>query len=389
MFNKLLRQHKAKLESQIKSLTESIDKANSTLAVINSKIDSAKSQEIDFQQKLISSQRRLDEANKELGIAEGLIELENLGYEFTPLPLSPTNLEDKRSDIEIEMSRMVRYKYATSIEQSYTVDGSTSKGERFQEAYGDGLLMTFNVYYEKKKKSITVNNIQKTKDLIRKKYDTLNRKGHILGVIIKRDYLDDCLELLDIELTMKVQKAEEKERVKEERRRLREQEKMLAEAEKAKAELQKERRMYEQSLAHALTQEERDEFEAKLKEIDLREASVDYRLSNSKAGYLYITASKAMPDMTKIGVTRRLNPLVRIDELSSASVPYHFVCYGLVFCDDVFNLESRVHAYFDNKRVNVNNKHKEFFYVTPKEAIEVLQKEFKCEVHFANESEED
>ena len=98
----------------------------------------------------------------------------------------------------------------------------------------------------------------------------MNQKASLMGVSINSKYLDLILDLLKLELDEKITKAEERERIKEERRRLREQEKLLAEAEKAKLELQKQRRMYEQSLAKALNEQERQEFEAKLKEIDKR-----------------------------------------------------------------------------------------------------------------------
>ena len=191
--------------------------------------------------------------------------------------------------------------------------------------------------------------------------------------------------MLDINLAIKVKQKEEKARIREEKRRLREQEQLLAEAEREKAELQKERRMYEQSLRKALNAEERAKFEATLKAIDKRIADIDYRVNNAKAGYLYIAATPAMPNCCKLGVTRRLQPLRRIAELSSASVPFPFICYGLVFDDDVFDLETRIHDYFDDKRVNKENKHKEFFYVSPKEAIDVLRNEFHVDVHFVDE----
>ena len=209
-----------------------------------------------------------------------------------------------------------------------------------------------------------------------------------MGVCINQEYLTYCIQLLYVELDEKIVKTEERERIKEERRRLREQEKLLVEAEKTKLELQKQRRMYEQSLSKALTEQERQEFEAKLKEIDKREADVDYRISNQKAGYLYIAATKAMPGLVKLGATRRINPLVRLQELSSASVPYPYKCYGLVFSDDVFDLEKKIHNHFDSKRYGLN-KHKEFFKITPKEAIEALKEKFNCDVHFVNEEESD
>ena len=40
--------------------------------------------------------------------------------------------------------------------------------------------------------------------------------------------------------------------------------------------------------------------------------------------------------------------------------------------------------YFSKQRVNPN---KEFFYITPQEAIKVLKEEFGCDVHFVNEDE--
>ena len=43
-----------------------------------------------------------------------------------------------------------------------------------------------------------------------------------------------------------------------------------------------------------------------------------------------------------------------------------------------------MHKYFAKQRVNPN---KEFFYITPQEAIKVLKEEFGCDVHFVNEDE--
>lgn len=123
-------------------------------------------------------------------------------------------------------------------------------------------------------------------------------------------------------------------------------------------------------------------FEEKLKEIDKRENDIDYRLTHKRAGYLYIASTSSMPNMCKIGVTQRLNPLVRIYEISTAATPFPFICHGFVFDDDVFSLENAVHKYFHEKRVNKENIRKEFFYVSPQEAIDVLTNHFHKPVHF-------
>ena len=387
MFNKILRQKKTQLEEQIKLIEKSIQEREQYLGNINSQIEQTGRNLKEIQSKLIESRKTLDEYRHELGIAEGIITMQELGMEYTPNCNDLNKLAVKKENIQKSIASLIGNNEAIITTRVYRIDGSEAKGRQFQKTFCENLLIGFNSYYNKKKKSVTQTNITKTEELLEKKFITINNKAGLMGVCINQEYLSYCIQLLYVELDEKIAKTEERERIKEEHRRLKEQEKLLAEAERAKLELQKQRRMYEQSLAKALNEQERQEFEAKLKEIDKREADVDYRINNSKAGYLYITATKAMPNMTKLGVTRRLNPLVRIQELSTASTPWPFVCYGLVFSDDAFDLETRIHEYFDNKRVNQENKHKEFFYITPQEAIKVLKEKFGCDVHFVNEEE--
>ena len=387
MFNKLLRSQKNKLEEQINLIEKSIQEREQYLSNINYQIEQTGRSLKEIQSKLIESRKTLDEYRHELGITEGFITMQELGMEYTPNCNDLNELAVKKANIQKSIAFLIGNNEAIITTRVYRIDGSEAKGQQFQKTFCENLLIGFNSYYNKKKKSVTQANITKTEELLKKKFIAINNKAGLVGVCINQHYLTYCIQLLYVELDEKIIKAEERERIKEERRRLREQEKLLAEAEKAKLELQKQRRMYEQSLEKALNEQERQEFEAKLKEIDKREADVDYRINNSRAGYLYITATKAMPNMTKLGVTRRLNPLVRIQELSSAATPYPFVCYGLVFSDNAFDLETRIHEYFDDKRVNTENKHKEFFYITPQEAIKVLKEEFGCDVHFVNKEE--
>ena len=387
MFNKILHQRKARLEEQVNLIEKSIKEREQYLCNINSQIEQTGRNLKEIQNKLIESRKMLDEYQHELGIAEGIITMQELGMEYTTNCNDLNEITVKKANIQKSIASLIGNNEAIITTRVYRIDGSEAKGQQFQKTFCENLLIGFNSYYDKKKKSVTQANITKTEELLKKKFIAINNKAGLMGVCINHHYLSFCIQLLYVELDEKIAKAEERERIKEEHRRLREQEKLLAEAEKAKLELQKQRRMYEQSLAKALNEQERQEFEAKLKEIDKREADVDYRINNSRAGYLYITATKAMPNMTKLGVTRRLNPLVRIQELSSAATPYPFICYGLVFSDDAFDLETRIHEYFNNKRVNQENKHKEFFYITPQEAIKVLKEKFSCDVHFVNEEE--
>ena len=387
MFNNFLKKQKKKLEEEIKTIEFTIQDKTNYLNEINEQIKKSNDEVINLSSEISKVKSELNHYLSELGTAEGIITMQDLGLEYTPSLNDLNEISKRKEDIQKKIGKLIGCDKAIITTRIYRIDGSEAKGRQFQKTFCENLMTSFNLYFEKKKKAITSNNYEKTEELIEKKFQSINNKAALMGVSINKEYLKLCLEYLSLELDDKIAKAEEKEKLKEERRRLKEQEKLLAEAEKAKLELQKQRRMYEQSLAKALNEQERQEFEAKLKEIDKREADVDYRINNSRAGYLYITATKAMPNMTKLGVTRRLNPLVRIQELSSAATPFAFVCYGLVFSDDAFELETKIHEYFDNKRVNIENKHKEFFYITPQEAIKVLKEEFGYDVHFVNDEE--
>nr|DAH60713.1 MAG TPA: hypothetical protein [Caudoviricetes sp.] len=296
-------------------------------------------------------------------------------------------LEHRRFNLQMEVASCCN-NGLWRIESKYTLNGSEIKGEEMQRAFGNGMVYAFNAYFDKKEKTVTLANLNKSKEQIKAKFNAFQKKANKLGIALNSKYVRARLDMIDVNLAIKVKEKEERQRIREEKRRLKEQEQLLVDAEREKARLQQERRMYEQSLTKALTEQERMEFEAQLKVIDKRVADIDYRVNNAKAGYLYIAATPAMPNCCKLGCTRRLNPLKRIAELSSASVPYPFVCYGLVFSDDVFELERRIHEYFDTQRTNKENRHKEFFNITPGQAIAVLKNIMGVEVHFVNNENE-
>jgi len=78
------------------------------------------------------------------------------------------------------------------------------------------------------------------------------------------------------------------------------------------------------------------------------------------------------PDMVKIGMTRRLEPMDRVRELGDASVPFRFDVHALVFSQDAVALETTLHQRLAHKRVNLVNHRREFFYATPAEVKDLL-----------------
>lgn len=132
----------------------------------------------------------------------------------------------------------------------------------------------------------------------------------------------------------------------------------------------------------ALTDEERAEIKEKIASIDRRIEDADYRVANTKAGWLYVISSPSLPNMVKIGCTRQALPMQRIYALSSSSLPFPFKAHCFVFSDDCFELESNMHKYFDAQRVN---KDREFFAITPQDAIDALKNEFHANIWYVDD----
>lgn len=385
MFNKLLRRQKAKLEEQINLIEKSIKEREQHLANINSQVEQENRNLNQIQDKLIEFKIKLNECQSEIETCNGIVTMQELGLEYKPANHALDEISFKKSNIQAEIAKLLGAGNNIIITREYRVDGSESKGNKFQKAFCENLMIGFTTYYNSKKKSITQTNAKKTEELVRKKFKSINKKGELLGVSIAQYYLELCIKLMYLELDEKIAKAEEREKIKEERRRLKEQEKLLAEAEKERKRLEDEKKAINLAYNKALTEEERNEIVEKIQEIDKRIGDIDYRVSNPKAGWVYVIESPSLKGMVKIGTSRRLNgPFERVRELSGSSLPEAFKINGFCFSDDAFALENNMHKYFAKQRVNPN---KEFFYITPQEAIKVLKEEFGCDVHFVNENE--
>jgi hypothetical protein len=98
------------------------------------------------------------------------------------------------------------------------------------------------------------------------------------------------------------------------------------------------------------------------------------RAANIRAGYVYVISNRGAfgPNVVKIGLTRRLEPMERIDELGSASVPFPFDVHALFFADDAVTLENELHKAFAARRLNHVNQRREFFFATPDEVRDLL-----------------
>ena len=107
------------------------------------------------------------------------------------------------------------------------------------------------------------------------------------------------------------------------------------------------------------------------------------KLQNGKAGYVYVISNLgSFGDRTfKIGMTRRMVPQERVDELGSASVPFQFDVHSFIFSNDAPALETAIHHRLHANRVNKVNLRKEFFDISLDE-VEALVYELEPTAEF-------
>ena len=107
------------------------------------------------------------------------------------------------------------------------------------------------------------------------------------------------------------------------------------------------------------------ELQAQLETVASKKEEIS-NLANGKAGNVYIISNLGSfgENMFKIGMTRRLDPQDRVNELGDASVPFKFDVHSFIFSDDAVGLESKLHNIMNDKRVNKVNLRKEFFYTS-------------------------
>lgn len=371
-----LSKKKKELEAQIAQLKADISSMQTEIDNYDEHRQIAAHQYENTMRSAKAAQSVLDTLNGKIHMIE-----EMQDYNIPYYQDSLDELEHKRYELQSKIESAVNTGLYR-IEQGYTLNGSDRRGKEMQDVYGRGLCYAMSGYIDSKEKSVTTGNIAKSKELIKNKFNSYQSKANKVGLALNAEYVKARLDMLDINLAIKVKQKEEKARIREEKRRLREQEQLLADIARERAKLLEEKKAMNIAFDKALTDDERNRIKSQLASIDKRLDSIAYRESHSKAGWLYVISSPSLPGLVKLGCTRRLNPTLRVRELSSSSLPepYHAHCF--VFSDDCFELENNIHKYFDKERVNPD---REFFRIEPKEAIDVLKEIFNVDVHFVDE----
>lgn len=276
----------------------------------------------------------------------------------------------------------------------------TGTTKRVADSQKKQILRCFNAESENIISSVTVKNVDASRGKIMRAFETINKMFEVDGVRLSADYLTSKLTELSLVYAYMVHEDEEREQRKAIREQMVEEEKVRREIEKEKQKIEKEEAQFTNEVNKLMSymQQAKDDIERKLyidkisaleeklKALESDKENVLQREQNTRAGFVYIISNIGSfgERVFKIGMTRRLEPMDRISELSSASVPFPFDVHALIFSEDAPGLETILHQHFSDNRVNRVNSRKEFFRVDLDEIKKVVLKNHNATVKFVD-----
>jgi len=297
---------------------------------------------------------------------------------------------------------MVKGGEAATGNLDWEVNGSKTEGRKLVNDMIKLILRSFNNEVDYCVDNVKFDNIELGEKRIRQSFETCNKLGRVMTVRLSDEYLNLKVDELRLAHEYQVKKQEDKEEAKRIREELREQQKLEQEIRAAREKIAKERKHFIAAL-HDLNlrlekttnEEDRTLLLAKISEteavkvaLDNEEKVIDYREHNAKAGYVYIISNIGAfgEGVYKIGMTRRLAPMERIDELGDASVPFWFDVHALVFSENAPALEAKLHERFTAGRLNKVNGRKEFFRADITEIEAVIRANYDAVVEVTHEA---
>ncbi len=317
--------------------------------------------------------------------------LQNVGIYRYHHPLENTVAYRERLDaLSARIVEVVKDGSAIEKSNMFTFDGSLAKGRSMTNDLAKLMLRAYNAEAENVVRTLRPGNVVIAVKRLGAARAAIAKLGKMMEMRISDHF--HALRIEEIELTADflIKKEEEREAARAERERLREERKVEQELAAARERLTKER-------SHLVTVIEKlkaggssdAELERKLAEVDNAIAQNDYRAANIRAGYVYVISNRGAfgERVVKIGLTRRLDPLDRINELGDASVPFRYDVHAIYFSEDAVRLESELHEHFASRRMNWVNNRREFFFATPGQVRSVLAEKLGNLLEFAESAE--
>lgn len=376
---------------------QNLKEKNKSINIENQKIKREIQELKNLKNDLISS---IEEGTKELEHITSYLNDELFKYDIElTYPFDLVEVDSSQINTYIKKLQM-KEKELLNLEEVKIFNVST-ENKRHQNAQAKQIIRLFNAETSQLINKVNSKNIESMQNKIFKSYEGINKIFETDNVRIPETLLDIKLEMLDLMHKYQVKIEDEKIIRREERARLKEIEQAEKEMEKKLKELDKDIRHHNNEikkltmyLNNTDLQVEKELYIEKIRELDQslknlnsERENVEDRKDNAQSGFVYIISNIGSfgENVYKIGVTRRLEPMDRINELSSASVPFEFDVHALIFSENAFELESKLHEYFKKYKVNKVNGRKEFFKVNINEIKDKVLSEHNSTVQFIDE----
>ena len=397
-FEKENESDRLKILSDTKSECDGIkEKSSDELSEIINRIKKSQVEKYKFEVQIKDLEKQVVDLNEK-------IEMESFGF-YKPKYDFASSLAYKAqlASLITEQKSMVKNKDAVNYSDNWMVNGSIAEGRKMTNNNIKQILRSFNNECEAAINKVKYNNLKIIEKRILKAYEQLNKLNESNGVSISPKYLDLKTQEMFLAYEYENKKQSEKEELREQREKDREEKALQREIDSQKKIIDKDIKHYENIINELKTkilnienQSEINDLDSQINELltkvsekQSEKEELDYRNAHASAGYVYIISNIGAfgKDVVKIGVTRRLEPLDRINELSSASVPFKYDVHALVFSYEAYKLEKELHDYFDKNRVNKVNGRKEFFKVTIEEIEEKLKDYKELTIDFTSQPE--
>lgn len=313
-------------------------------------------------------------------------------YEFSAYNgMTSEDCRSKLSLIDLDEQQLIKNDRATTL-YGY------NESKKVQNNKIKKIVRCFNSECENIISNISFKNIDSMRNKLTRSYETINKIFEDERISLTKELLELKLESLNLVYTYELKKEQEKEQQKAIKEQMIEEEKVRREIEKAKVKLDKDYSQFSNEINKLITYMQKTqndvekqlyidkirELEERLKGIEKEKEDVLEREANARAGFVYIISNIGSfgEDIYKIGMTRRLEPMERIKELSSASVPFEFDVHAMIFSPDAPTLETSLHHYFEKRSVNKVNLRKEFFKVSIDEIENYVKDNYNSLVEF-------
>jgi hypothetical protein len=393
-----LEKHKAELESKLNSARAVLPRFQKLAELeqhkeyLTKRLHELQQAEAQWRQQIAAHQTALADLVAQKQCVEETLDMQSFGFYRPKYGFENSErYASKLASIRDAQEALVKAENATQCAQEWTVDGSAAKGRKMIKEHAKLMLRAFNGECDAATAKVKYNNVNNLENRINKSFEAINKLGESKKLSISQEFLNLKLQELYLVHEHREKVEEEKEEQRHIREQMREEEKALKEIEKAKKEAEKDEAIKLEALErarHELAEAEGrqtdrlrgivDKLEAELKEALERKARAIARAQLTRSGHVYVLSNIGSfgENTYKIGMTRRLEPLERVDELSDASVPFRYDVHAMIYTEDAPALENLLHKYFESRRVNLVNLRREFFHVTLEEIQEAVEKHF-------------